>query len=86
MAVKDEFTVYTATYYHIGGNFRMRALPLHMGHWARAKVKTVKVSSGASGDVFKKVCTHESFPLYGTMFFAWCKDSVKPCNIATCSY
>ena len=30
----------------------------------RAKVKTVKVSSGAQG-VFAKVCTCKSFPLYG---------------------
>ena len=35
-----------------------------------AKVKTVKVSSGASGGVFAKVCTRESFPLYGISFLA----------------
>ena len=29
-----------------------------------AKVKTTKVSSGASGGILAKVCTSENFPLY----------------------
>ena len=32
---------------------------------ACAKVKNVKVSSGALGGDFAKVCTRESFPLHG---------------------
>ena len=30
-----------------------------------AKVRTVKISSGAAGSIFAKVCTSENFPLYG---------------------
>ena len=30
-----------------------------------AKVRTAKISSGASGGIFAKVCTSENFPLYG---------------------
>ena len=44
----------------------VRALPLYGAPYrARVKVKTVKVSSGALGGDFAKVCTCESFPLYG---------------------
>ena len=32
-----------------------------------AKVRTAKISSGASGGIFAKVCTCENFPLYGTL-------------------
>ena len=31
-----------------------------------AKIRTVKISSGASSGVFAKVCIRKSFPLYGT--------------------
>ena len=30
-----------------------------------AKIRTAKVSSGTTGGVSTKVCTSESFPLYG---------------------
>ena len=30
-----------------------------------AKIRTAKISSGASGDIFAKVCTRRNFPLYG---------------------
>ena len=48
----------------------VRAPPLYEApRWARAKVKTVKVSSGALGGVFAKICTRESFPLYGIYMY-----------------
>ena len=31
-----------------------------------AKIRTVKISSGASGGIFTKVCTRRNFPLYST--------------------
>ena len=31
-----------------------------------AKLKTTKISSGASAGISAKICTHENFPLYGT--------------------
>ena len=30
------------------------------------KIKTTKISSGGSGGISAKMCTHENFPLYGT--------------------
>ena len=36
--------------------------PMELG----TKVKNTKISSRASGGIFAKVCTRESFPLYGT--------------------
>ena len=32
-----------------------------------AKIRTVKISSEASGGIFTKVCTSENFPLYGKL-------------------
>ena len=35
--------------------------PMELG----AKIKTMKISSGASGGIFTKISTHENFLLYG---------------------
>ena len=36
-----------------------------------AKIRTVKISSGASGGIFAKVCTSENFLLYGTVILCF---------------
>ena len=42
---------------------------MHGGGWRVdelvAKIRTLKISSEASGGIFAKVCTSENFPLYG---------------------
>ena len=32
------------------------------------KIRTVKISSGASGSIIAKVCTSENFPLYDKLY------------------
>ena len=54
----------------------VRADSLWAPRQAHAKVKTVKVSSGASGGVFAKVCTRESFQLFGTCLYMCMRFSV----------